>query len=206
MRAAKISIRRWRRLGRDLRCGGRPRPTIAPRCCARPPIWCASAPRPIARIMTQEQGKILAEAQGGGAGHRRHHRMVRRGGPPRLWPHRCRAARGHAPARGAGAGRRGGGVHALEFSDLDAGAQDRRRARGRLLDHHQGRRRRRPEAASSWCVALSRPACRRACSTWCSGCRRRFPSTCWPPTWCARSLSPARCRSASTWPASPPRA
>ena len=38
----------------------------------------------------------------------------------------------------AGAGRRRRRLHAVEFPDAHAGAQDRRRARGRLLDHHQG--------------------------------------------------------------------
>ncbi len=92
---------------------------------------------PIGRIMTQEQGKIFAESQRRGAGHRRHHRMVCRRGPPRLRPHHTGPGERPAPAGGAGAGRRGRRVHALELSDLDAGPQDRRLACGRLLDHHQ---------------------------------------------------------------------
>ena len=35
----------------------------APRSCAKPPIWCASAPSTFAKVMTQEQGKVFAEAR-----------------------------------------------------------------------------------------------------------------------------------------------
>ena len=50
----------------------------------------------IARIMTQEQGKVLGRGQDRSADHRRHHRVVRRGGPPHLWPHRARPHQEHA--------------------------------------------------------------------------------------------------------------
>ena len=46
----------------------------------------------IALLLTQEQGKPLAEAKGEAHGRRRHHRMVRRRRPARLWPHRARRA------------------------------------------------------------------------------------------------------------------
>ena len=88
--------------------------------------------------MTQEQGKAYRRVARRGADLRRHHRLVRRGRPPRLWPHRAGPAEGRAPDRAAGAGRRRRRLHAVEFPDADAGAQDRRRARRRLLDHHQG--------------------------------------------------------------------
>ena len=92
----------------------------------------------IARVMTQEQGKVLAEAKGEVDDHRRHRRMVRRGRPPRLWPHHPEPQPDRAPDGGDRAGRRRGGVHAVEFPDAHAGAQDRGRARRRLLDHRQG--------------------------------------------------------------------
>ena len=79
----------------------------------------------IARVMAQEQGKIVRRSRGRGAHHRRHLRLVRRGRPPRLWPHRPGPRQGHASDGAAGAGRRGCGFHAVEFPDADAGAQDR---------------------------------------------------------------------------------
>ena len=91
-----------------------------------------------ARIMTMEQGKPLAEAKVRDAGRRRHHRLVRRGRPPHLWPHHPGARRRRLPARDQGAGRAGRGLHAVEFPDQPGGAQDVGGARRRLLDHHQG--------------------------------------------------------------------
>src|SRR5216684_2026796 len=55
-------------------------------------------------------------------------------------------------------------------------------------------------------IGGSLAACRRASSTSSSACPRTCPSTCSRPTWCARFRSPARCRSASISRASPPRA
>src|ERR1700756_3503222 len=65
----------------------------------------------IATILTQEQGKPLAEAKGGGQGRRRRHRLVRRGGAPRLRTGHSRARRGHLSDRGQGAGRSGRRLH-----------------------------------------------------------------------------------------------
>ena len=88
--------------------------------------------------MTQEQGKVLAEARlevlvtadiidwYAEEGRRAYGRIV----PGR--------AEERAPDGDAGAGRRGRGVHAVEFPDAHARAQDRRRARRRLLAHPQG--------------------------------------------------------------------
>ena len=71
-------------------------------------------------------------------GHRRHHRLVRGGGPPQLRPHRAGPPEERAADGDAGAGRRGRGVHAVEFPDAHAGAQDRRRAGRRLLADPEG--------------------------------------------------------------------
>ena len=69
---------------------------------------------------------------------RRHHRLVRRGRPPLVRPHRAGPRQGRPAARRAGADRHHRRVHAVEFPGAHAGPQDRRRARGRLLAHPQG--------------------------------------------------------------------
>ncbi len=151
-------------------------------------------------------GQGLRRGARRGADLRRHHRLVRRGRPPQLRPHRAGPRQGHAPARDAGAGRRRRGVHAVEFPGADAGPQDRRRARGRLLADPQGvgrdaGRLRRDGALLRRC----RPAGGRAQSR----VRRAGGSLRAPDrrrTRCARSRSPARSRSASISPRSPPRA
>ena len=88
--------------------------------------WCWSRARPIA----EARGEVIVSADiidwYAEEGRRSYGRIV----PGR--------GQGRAPARGAGAGRRGRGVHAVEFPGADAGPQDRRRARGRLLAHPQG--------------------------------------------------------------------
>ena len=119
-------------------------------------VWKATSAYDRAKIMRKaadllrERADHISKVHDAGAGQglcrvarrsahlRRHHRLVRRGRPPRLWPRGARPAEGRAPDRAAGAGRRRRGLHAVEFPDAHAGAQDRRRARGRLLDHHQG--------------------------------------------------------------------
>ena len=92
----------------------------------------------VSKVQTQEQGKVYVESRAEVLTSRRHHRLVRRGRPPHLRPRRSGPPEGRAPARAAGAGRHRRGVHTVEFPDAHPGAQDRRRARGRLLDHHQG--------------------------------------------------------------------
>ena len=92
----------------------------------------------ISKIMVLEQGKPYRRGARRGHRLRRHHRLVRRGRPPLLRPHRAGPRQGRPPARGAGADRRRRGVHAVEFPGADAGPQGRRRARGRLLAHPQG--------------------------------------------------------------------
>ena len=89
----------------------------------------------IARMLTQEQGKPLAEAKGeamaaadiiewfADEGLRVYGRIV----PVARQP-------GGAPDGAEGPGRPGGRVHALELPDQPGGAQDRRRAGHRLLD------------------------------------------------------------------------
>ena len=86
-----------------------------------------------AKIMVQEQGKVYAEARGevlvsadiidwyAEEGRRTYGRIV---------PGRQRGV------RAARAGRRGGRVHAVELPAAHPGAQNRRFARRRLLDHH----------------------------------------------------------------------
>ena len=92
----------------------------------------------ISKIMVHGAGQALCRGARRGHRLRRHHRLVRRGRPPLLRPHRAGPRQGHPPARGAGAGRHRRRVHAVEFPGADAGPQDRRRARGRLLAHPQG--------------------------------------------------------------------
>ena len=62
-----------------------------------------------------------------------------------------------------------------------------------------------PGAASNWCAASLKPVCRQACSTWCSACPPRCPSISSPRIRCASSRSRARFRSASISQALPPR-
>ena len=160
----------------------------------------------ISKVQTQEQGKVYVESRAevltcadiidwyAEEGRRTYGRVI----PGR--------AEGRAPARAAGAGRRGRRLHAVEFPDADADPQDRRRACRRLLAHHQGLgrnagrlrrtgemlRRRRPAGGraqsgvrrAGQCVGAPDPVARSS---------RRFPS-------------PARSPSASISPASPPRA
>jgi succinate-semialdehyde dehydrogenase/glutarate-semialdehyde dehydrogenase len=91
----------------------------------------------VARAMTLEQGKPLAESRmeaAAGAdvidwlaeeGRRAYGRIV----PGR---HQCQ------PDGGQGTGRPGRGLLTLEFSDQSSGSQDFRGACGGMLDHHQG--------------------------------------------------------------------
>ena len=92
----------------------------------------------IAKILVQEQGKVYPEARVevitsadiidwyAEEGRRAYGRIV----PGR--------GQGRPADRDAGAGRRRRRLHAVEFPDADAGAQNRRRARGRLFAHPQG--------------------------------------------------------------------
>jgi hypothetical protein len=88
----------------------------------------------IAKVLTQEQGKILAESK---MERRRHRRLVRRRGPARLRPHHPGPCRRRAQHGDHGADRPGRRLLALEFPRHSGGAQDRRVAGGGLLDHHQ---------------------------------------------------------------------
>ena len=113
------------------------------------PMTAAKIMRKAADLM-RERDDAIAQDHGAGAGQGlrrgarrgdrlgRHHRLVRRGGPPQLRPHRAGPRQGHAAAGGAGAGRRRRRVHAVEFPGADAGPQDRRRARRGLLADPQG--------------------------------------------------------------------
>ena len=83
-------------------------------------------------------GQGLCRGARRGADLGRHHRLVRRGGPPQLRARRAGPRQGHAPAGAAGAGRRRRRLHAVEFPGAHAGAQGRRRPGGRLLAHPQG--------------------------------------------------------------------
>jgi succinate-semialdehyde dehydrogenase/glutarate-semialdehyde dehydrogenase len=62
-----------------------------------------------------------------------------------------------------------------------------------------------PASCAALVQALGMPACRPACSIWCSGSRRRSPVTSFRTGPSARSRSPARCRSESIWPPWPAR-
>ena len=158
----------------------------------------------IGRNMTLDQGKPLAEAVGevmACAEHAEWHaeecrRIYGRVIPPRQ-PER-------APDGAARADRRVRRVHAVEFPVQPGDPQDRRRARRRLHDHHQGaggfaQRGGRDRAH----VPRRRPAARlpqhrvgRA--------DRDFRRTSSSRRSCARSRSPVRCRWASSsprWPA-----
>ena len=126
--------------------------------------------------MTQEQGKVLAEARGevlvtadiiewfAEEGRRAYGRIV---------PGRGKGVRQLVMQEPVGVVR---GLHAVEFPDAHAGAQDRRVRSRPAARSSSRRRRRRRAAASSWCAASSMPACRRACSISCSACRRKCRS------------------------------
>ena len=92
----------------------------------------------IARLMTQEQGKPLAEAKMETLAGRRPHRVVRRGRAPRLWPRHPGARGRRVPARRPRAGGAGRRLHAVELPDQPGGAQALGRGRHRLLHHRQG--------------------------------------------------------------------
>ena len=92
----------------------------------------------IARMMTLEQGKPLAEAKGETLAARRRHRLVRRGRPPRLWPRHPGARAGHLPARREGAGRaRSPPSRRGTSRSTRSCASSPRRSHG-LLDHREG--------------------------------------------------------------------
>ena len=93
--------------------------------------------QPLAELLTTEQGKSLAEAKGEIAHLRRLHPVVRRGRPPHLWRRGAVALGGPPHHRHQAAGRRHRGDHAVEFPVVDAGAQARPGARGRLHDRGQ---------------------------------------------------------------------
>ena len=131
----------------------------------------------IATLMTMEQGKPLVEVEGRDARRRRRHRLVRRGSAPRLWAYDSAARRRHLAARGEGAGRPGRRVHPVEFPDQPGGPQDvRARSPPAARSSSKVRKRRRLPALPS-SMPMSRPGSRRASSTSCSGCRRRFRPT-----------------------------
>jgi hypothetical protein len=91
---------------------------------ARPPGCCASGPMHTARLLTQENGKPLAEAKAEVLLRRRHHRVLRRrrhGASPGAWSRRAAPWRSAAGAQGTGGP--GGGFHALELPDQPGGAQ-----------------------------------------------------------------------------------
>ena len=161
---------------RASRPGARSRPSSATRSCARPPTCCASAPTTIAQLMTLEQGKPLAEAQDGDADGGRHHRLVRRGRPPRLWPRHPGARRGRAPARAEGAGRRRSPPSRRGTSRSTRWCASSRRRSPPAARSSSRRRRRRRLAGRADPRASPMPACRPAWSTSSTACRPRSPS------------------------------
>ncbi len=85
-------------------------------------------------------GQAAARGAPGGAGRRRHLRLVRRGRPAQLRPRGARAPPAPAHHRAARARGRVRGVHALELPGHHPGAQDRRGPGRRLhADHQAGR-------------------------------------------------------------------
>ena len=94
----------------------------------------------IGALMTQEQGKPLAEVEGRSHDVGRDHRMVRRRRPPRLRPRGAVAFAGRAADGAEEPGRAGGGLHAVELPDQPGGAQAVGGAGHRLLDDRQGAR------------------------------------------------------------------
>ena len=124
--------------------------------------------------MTMEQGKPLAEAKG--------ETMVAADiidwfaeEARRAYGRVDAGARGwRLSARSEGAGRAGRGVHAVEFPDQPGSAQDLGAARRRMLDHHQGAGGDAGRLRRAGRVPSSMRAFRRAWSTSCSACRRKF--------------------------------
>ena len=152
----------------------------------------------IAKVLTQEQGKVLAEAKLEVHERRRHHRLVRRRRAARLRPHHPGPRRRRAQHGDHGADRPGRRLRALELPRHAGRAQDRRVAGGRLLDHHQ------VPGGDAGLADRPRqvlPRRRRAGGRHQSGLRRagrdlRVPDPAARSS--ARCRSPARCRSAST--------
>ena len=90
----------------------------------------AQGRRPPARARRRDRhahdagaGQAARRSEGRDAARRRHHRLVRRGRPPHLWPRHPGARRGRVSARDQGAGRPGRRVHAVELPDQPGGAQ-----------------------------------------------------------------------------------
>ena len=152
--------------------GARPTPRSAARSFTRPLDLLRERAEHIGRILTQEQGKILAEAKAEVIGSRAIVRLVCGGDQARLWPHagppRGPAVAGHPPA-----GRPGRDLHAVEFPDLSAGQESRRRARRRLHGDQP------PAAGNPWLHRRDVPRAgrcrhsRRASRNW-STARRRW--------------------------------
>ena len=88
-----------------------------------------AAQEDLARIMTAEQGKPLAESRGEIAYGAIVHRMVRRRGQARLWRRDPAQPKRPPHHRDEGAGGRRRRHHAVEFSQRDDHAQMRARAR-----------------------------------------------------------------------------
>ncbi len=131
----------------------------------------------IARLMTLEQGKPLAEAKMEMMAAADIIDWFAEEAPPRLWPRDPGARRGRVPAGAEGAGRPGRRLHALELPDQPGGAQALGRGGHRLLDHRQGAggnpglaRRADPR------LRRCRPAAGRR-RTWSMACRPRSPPT-----------------------------
>src|ERR1700694_5707484 len=180
----------------------------------------------VARVLTQEQGKILGEARMevlttadivewyAEEGKRAYGRIV---------PGRVKGTRQLVIQEPVGVvtaftpwnfptltpARKIGGALAAGCSILIKAPEEaprRARAAGRSRPDARSSsrpRKRRPAAPSSWCAASSTPAFRPACSTWCSACPRRSRSICCGRTRCGRFRSPVRFRSASISPSSP---
>ncbi len=92
----------------------------------------------VSKILTQEQGKTYPEARAEVFTTADIIEWYAEEGRRSLWPHRAGPGEGHAANGRAGAGRHRRRLHAVEFPHAHAGAQDRRRARRRLLADHQG--------------------------------------------------------------------
>ena len=108
----------------------------------------------IGRILTQEQGKPLAEAKAEVIGSAQlfdwYAEEIKRDYGRTLVRPRGPAVAGHPPA-----GRPGRDLHAVEFPDLSAGQESRRRARRRLHGDHAARRRKRPGCTGELFRALA---------------------------------------------------
>ena len=114
-------------------------------------------------LISLEQGKPLAEAQGEVAYGASYVSMVRRRSHAHLRRHHSAAAARQAHDGGEGADWRGRRHHAVEFPARDDRAQDRAGARGRLHRRRKARRRHAADGARRWCCSRTKPACRRAC-------------------------------------------